>query len=555
MSCPPDLLYTFPECTSDLRAGWTSSPNVRGSFSILWSSLFTIFLCTWTVLCLNVPAPGDTLWRKIKRKLRWSLLAIFGPEFLVSFAIGHLAAAKRSVKAFQALGHDEWSLRHAFYADMGGFLLKTTDRECFPVNSVHIHWLVEHKHIPFPSTTRAEIEDKSKADVFAKSITLMQTSWFLLQCFGRWAQHLPITTLELGTLAFVFCTIPTYYFWWHKPLDVSTPTVLQHDLVIATLRTARGLPVSDYKQTPLDWVDDLTPSWSLTVMPHLGYKSEGTLEHRLPNDRLPNINYTEQILLFCITCFYSAIHIFGWNFSFATQVEMYLWRASSITHLLATFLFWVIDRHQSWHKRGFYGRAFKRVVGVFRWIWNTRGARRASTMDIIAADHADPGQDANDVQMTTIVEDSEESSTEDLALECDAVSTASPKASQESATTAIRDFGVASASDERNISSSSDKQADVTSAPADDESTIETTTPMDPKQMVTPSAVSSKRKTKAETYTNYTVPKYEVVFMVTVTSCYALARLFLLVELFIAFRSLPVLAYAEVKWSDFIPHF
>ena len=38
-----------------LQHGWASQPNNRGTLDILWSCLFTVFLCTWVMLFLNLP--------------------------------------------------------------------------------------------------------------------------------------------------------------------------------------------------------------------------------------------------------------------------------------------------------------------------------------------------------------------------------------------------------------------------------------------------------------------------------------------------------------------
>src|SRR5277367_3007849 len=109
--------------STNLTVGWTPAPSRRGTINLLWSCLSTVFLCTWTVLCLNVPARDDSFWVQIRRKAKWSLIVVFGPEILVSFAIGQWASARRSVAAFQELGYHEWTIRHAYYCDMGGFIL------------------------------------------------------------------------------------------------------------------------------------------------------------------------------------------------------------------------------------------------------------------------------------------------------------------------------------------------------------------------------------------------------------------------------------------------
>src|ERR1700710_1844359 len=48
-----DLTATFSSSTR-VRA-WVSQPDYRGSFDILWTSLVTIFISTYGMLCLNVP--------------------------------------------------------------------------------------------------------------------------------------------------------------------------------------------------------------------------------------------------------------------------------------------------------------------------------------------------------------------------------------------------------------------------------------------------------------------------------------------------------------------
>ena len=74
--------------------------------------------------------------------------------------------------------------------------------------------------IEFPTITVEEIEDRSKADAFSKTITLGQTLWFVAQCLARIAQHLDLTLVELLTLSLAVLNGVMYFLWWNKPLDV-----------------------------------------------------------------------------------------------------------------------------------------------------------------------------------------------------------------------------------------------------------------------------------------------------------------------------------------------
>ena len=77
--------------------------------------------------------------------------------------------------------------------------------------------------IEFPTVTVEEIEDRSKADGFSKTITLVQTLWFVAQCIARRAQHLDLTPVELLTLSLAVLNGVMYFLWWNKPLDVRCP--------------------------------------------------------------------------------------------------------------------------------------------------------------------------------------------------------------------------------------------------------------------------------------------------------------------------------------------
>ena len=83
--------------------------------------------------------------------------------------------------------------------------------------------LLTAKMIEFPKVTVEEIEDRSKADGFSKTIALGQTLWFVAQCIARRSQHLDLTLVELLTLSLAVLNGLMYFLWWNKPLDVRCP--------------------------------------------------------------------------------------------------------------------------------------------------------------------------------------------------------------------------------------------------------------------------------------------------------------------------------------------
>ncbi|KAK3688991.1 hypothetical protein B0T22DRAFT_490553 [Podospora appendiculata] len=75
----------------------------------------------------------------------------------------------------------------------------------------------------------ADLADKSKANGMAKALVCLQALWFCIQCLARVAQGLPLSLLELNTVAHALCALTVYVLWWHKPLDIGRPTALPVD--------------------------------------------------------------------------------------------------------------------------------------------------------------------------------------------------------------------------------------------------------------------------------------------------------------------------------------
>jgi hypothetical protein len=83
--------------------------------------------------------------------------ATAGPEFVLGFAAGQYENVYRAVAEFKELGHPKWTIRHAFFAEIGHFMLHPWDSRPFPVNNRHLHWLISNKFMEFPCIPTRDI--------------------------------------------------------------------------------------------------------------------------------------------------------------------------------------------------------------------------------------------------------------------------------------------------------------------------------------------------------------------------------------------------------------
>lgn len=123
-----------PTCTHPTEiTKIVSGPDVRSTWSILWSCLLTIFLCVWTVRHPYVPRPElkeDPKWKQVRNYIFINFIAITislcAPELELGNAVGDAIHAYRwsrcevMVAAAEQNGR-EWTLSHAYLMIMHGF--------------------------------------------------------------------------------------------------------------------------------------------------------------------------------------------------------------------------------------------------------------------------------------------------------------------------------------------------------------------------------------------------------------------------------------------------
>lgn len=114
---------------------------------------------------------------------------------------------------------------------MGGFAFDLSGDSPFIARSAYqtlgpdgVLLLARAGHLP--DISERDIRDKSKTDGLGQFLACSQAMWLVVQCIARFRLGLFITTLELNTIAHVFCALITSVLWWNKPFQVQEPTLI-----------------------------------------------------------------------------------------------------------------------------------------------------------------------------------------------------------------------------------------------------------------------------------------------------------------------------------------
>ena len=75
------------------------------------------------------------------------------------------------------------------------------DKPLYPFLEKILLYKIIFTYSPCPSRP-FQIKDKGESDWLAKSLVLLQTSWFVMQCIARAIEHLPVTYLKIVTFAY-----------------------------------------------------------------------------------------------------------------------------------------------------------------------------------------------------------------------------------------------------------------------------------------------------------------------------------------------------------------
>ncbi|KIM28232.1 hypothetical protein M408DRAFT_57683, partial [Serendipita vermifera MAFF 305830] len=337
----------------------------RSSWSIIWSCLSTIFLCTWVAIHPNVHFRPETQGQKWYKRYLWDpfhefvtyrlvlfIWALLIPEYILAWAVRQYIQAGKIRD-----GVPGWTRTHGFFMVMGGFhLFRLPADTRLPYETKEVSGFVvstgEHsrrdavpvcplKFEDFPTDileimapTEIELKDKDKSDSLTKIIVLMQTLWFVIQCITRGTQHLPLTELEVVTLAYAMLNFFIYIFWWDKPQNVECP--------IRVYKTS----TASHEKRRLEWSGNWVWRWMKMISAYtIGLQDRyATLSKQCSTPMFWSGQMKEGHLFSAtlgpaiLGSAFGAIHCIAWSSKFPSSDELVLWRISCIAMITVPFI-------------------------------------------------------------------------------------------------------------------------------------------------------------------------------------------------------------------------
>ncbi|KZP34107.1 hypothetical protein FIBSPDRAFT_1035948 [Athelia psychrophila] len=231
----------------------------------------------------------------------------------------------------------KWTTTHGFFTLMGGFYYLDPGRPPRPLSPVEVAACITDGSLELPK--ESDISDKSKGDALSKFFALLQTIWFVVQSIARPLQKLPLTKLEIATLAYTSINVAMYGFWWYKPLGVSRPVRVRRFNAdpATTTTTTESTTLFKKLETLLKAVmgsqDDDANFSKLRQVPAF-YAGKPTEWESIVADAIA--------LAFAMV--FGAVHCVAWAFAFPSHAEMLIWRIASIAlvGVPAIFIFLIV---------------------------------------------------------------------------------------------------------------------------------------------------------------------------------------------------------------------
>lgn len=302
----------------------------------------------------NIAAPQSTRKQRFLDRIGGHLIGIIAPELLVHLAYGEKEQAEKNLKLLLELQGNpkvSWTLTHCFYDDMGGFAVRYNasgrvdpyaEKIAYLGAETICGYIRDGRIDPRHWVSKEEIQAKGKADPVLATLTLLQAGYFIWQSATRLGDHLPLTTIEVITLAYIVYAIPICWLWWDKPYHVKTPSYL----IVDAPRTYLHRPDP---RRPWITVCDVNRNYPLITKDHVVYTITGhyfealhSIFHPLGPNRISA----------CLFLIVGAIHIAAWDVEFPTTIERMAWRVCSVVITASIPISWLFSGLLLWLATG-----------------------------------------------------------------------------------------------------------------------------------------------------------------------------------------------------------
>lgn len=368
--------------TDKALVGWTWDSPGRGTISLITTCLATIFLCTWVVIHPRVYKRES--YANL-HKIALFFKTIFAPEFIAVEGLQEWAQCRRMQRECADFTAGQFKVVHAFYVSMLSLRYQTPngDRVIWPNQYTWLlqQGIVRWEEHPNWGLSFDDICDKSKSDNAAKLLALIQVTWFSAQCVLRVSYRLPLSHLESMTLGYIPLFIVTYFFWWNKPKDIRSPSLVSlPEMSLEQMHIFQSMAVSNKFDN--EGLKDQVSYWNVWYLtPRVFEKEEEDKirqeaqenKSKSPDQRLapaePSVTTTDsgthdiessiavrkdivvahwdpdlyRSRIWPLTCLFGisfgALHLASWNTSFPTIVELWLWRVSAFVSIVSMLIF------------------------------------------------------------------------------------------------------------------------------------------------------------------------------------------------------------------------
>lgn len=220
----------------------------RGTASIIWSCLATMFFVVWTVLHID--------YHPSLSRVMLGVCAFFMPEAMPASAVKQLLEARRLQKRLRSIrGWDSWTLEQSFLVAKKGVKHKgssdllTADRLvelAEQTRSQNGQGVIHIGMLP----QKDDIDRRSKKSWLEKIIAGGQALWFIANIITRLAGGYQVTLLEVITISYACCGLIAMLAWFRCPQDLEDP--FEVDLRGTGAMTGKGGVGSSVKGKLLD---------------------------------------------------------------------------------------------------------------------------------------------------------------------------------------------------------------------------------------------------------------------------------------------------------------